>query len=133
MGYFDNVTDTVKGIVMEIIKAAVTAIDGANYFNCTWSELCEWFKKFIIDLKKSLKEKMSDIPHTACMFGKLVGNAVAEISHRLYYYNGDDKWMEESTIRQINEDEVPPRILAKIAAQETEITNEMETELQLTI
>lgn len=129
MGYFDEIAGVVKNIIIKIIEAAINSAGGANNSICTWSELCNWFKKFITDLKKSFQEKMSDIPYAACMFGKLLGNAIAEISCKLYYKE-DGKWIEESVKCQIDENEIPPYILVKIVVQESDITKEMEMEME---
>lgn len=120
-------------MVPVLIAAAVAAAGGAAYYVYKhWDEICEWFGNFLSNLKQAIAKKMKGIAHAAAIVGEMVGNAVAEIKHKLFYKE-DGKWMEETTKRQVDESEVPPYIRAKIAAQEADITREMEAELQLTV
>ena len=120
-------------MVPVLIAAAVAAAGGAAYYVYKhWDEVCAFFSGFLTSLKKAIREKMKGIANAAVLVGELVGDAIAEIKHKLFYKE-NGKWMEETTKRQVDENEVPPYIRAKIAAQEADITKEMEMELQITV
>ncbi len=125
-----------KSEVIAIVKAAVAKAFASvgNTFNFTyhWDELKEFFYNFLTALKKSIKEKMRGIANAAVIVGEKIREGIVAIKHKLFYKE-DDKWMEETTKREVNEDEVPPHILAKISKQEADITKEMELELSISI
>lgn len=120
-------------MVPVLVAAAVAAAGGAAYYVYKhWDELKEFFSNFLSRLKVSIKEKMRGIANAAVIVGEKIRTGIAQLKHKLFYKE-DGKWMEETTKREVNEDEVPPYIRAKIAKQEADITQEMEMELGMSI
>lgn len=70
------------------------------------------------------------------MVGDLVfegATQLVRIMHKQYYREQDGQWMMKTTTAKIDEDQVPDFIKAKISAQETNITEEMQNELGMEI
>lgn len=116
-----------------LVAAAVAAAGGAAYYVYKhWDEICEWFSGFLTNLKASIAQKMRGIANAAVIIGEKIRTGVAQLKHKLFYKE-EGKWMEETTKREVTEDEVPPYIRAKIAKQEADITQDMELELGMSI
>ena len=123
----DGLIETVKAMIADIL-AAVGLIPRVYH----WEEFKEFLANFLTNLKKSIAEELRGIAHAAVIVGEKVRAGIVAISHKLFYKE-DGKWMEETTKREIIEDEVPPYIRAKITEHEAEITHEMEMELGISI
>ena len=120
-------------MVPVLVAAAIAAAGGVGYYVYKhWDELKVWFSSFLTNLKAAIKEKMQGIAHAAVIVGEKIKDGIAQIKHNLFYKE-NGKWMEETTKREVTEDEVPPYIRAKIAKQEADITQEMELELEQSI
>lgn len=120
-------------MVPVLVAAAVAAAGGAAYYVYKhWDELKDFFCNFLTSLKESIAEKMRGIGHAAVIVGEKIRDGIAQLKHKLFYKE-NGKWMEETTKREVSEDEVPPYIRAKIARQEADITQEMELELGMSI
>lgn len=116
-----------------LVAAAVAAAGGAAYYVYKhWDEIKAFFFNFLSSLKDAIAEKMRGIAHAAVMVGEKIRTGIAQLKHKLFYKE-EGKWMEETTKREVNEDEVPPYIRAKIAKQEADISKEMELELGMSI
>lgn len=101
-----------------------------------WSEIVDWLEDFLPKLKKIWDTYKSDLPHAAVMYGDLAfeaGTLLTKIMHKLYYQDGD-QWMEETTTRKINADQVPDYIKKKLGLSgEVDITSEIEEQLKLEV
>lgn len=116
-----------------LVAAAVAAAGGAAYYVYKhWDEIKLFFSSFLRNLKDSIMRKMRGIANAAVIVGEKIRNGIAQLKHKLFYKE-DGKWMEETTKREVTEDEVPPYIRAKIARQEADITQEMEMELGMSV
>ncbi len=104
-------------MILELIGLAVLAV-------CFWNEIVKW----LINLCEAVKE----IAHAAEVFAQKVEEAVIKLKYMLYYKEGDN-WIEETTARKISENEVPQRIKNAIRKEETNVSNEIEEELRLTL
>ena len=105
-------------MVPVLVAAAVAAAGGAAYYVYKhWDEIKEFFSNFLSRLKVSIAEKMRGIANAAVIVGEKIRTG----------------WMEETTKREVSEEEVPPYIRAKIARQEADITQEMEMELGMSL
>ena len=107
-------------------------IGGAILLVAYWDEIVDWLKKLVREIKAMFSKTMKKIAHAAAGFIQRVENGLAAIRHRLYYKE-QGQWVEETTTRKIKESEVPASIRRKIHAQEEEITEELEDELQLSL
>lgn len=116
-----------------LVAAAVAAASGAAYYVYKhWDEVKAFFSNFLTNLKAAIKEKMHGIANAAVIVGERIRTGIAQLKHKLFYKE-EGKWMEETTKREVTEDEVPPYIRAKIAKQEADITQDMELELDMSI
>ena len=97
-----------------------------------WNEIVDWLKKLVNGIKSMFARAVKKIAHAAAGFIQRVENGLAAIRHRLYYKE-QGQWVEETTTRKIKESEVPASIRRKIHAQEEEITDELEDELNLSL
>ncbi|MBQ3452154.1 MAG: hypothetical protein IJL14_09660 [Selenomonadaceae bacterium] len=120
-------------MVPVLVAAAVAAAGGAAYYVYKhWDEVKAFFSNFLSKLKVSIAEKMRGIANAAVIVGEKIRDGIAQLKHKLFYKE-EGKWMEETTKREVTEDEVPPYIRAKIARQEADITQEMEMELGMSV
>ena len=110
-------------------------IGGAILVAC-WGDIVKWLEDFIPKLKKVWEENIRQfVPHAAAIFGDMLfesGEKLCRIMHKLFYKEKGE-WIEETTTRKVNENEVPAHIRERIKAQEADITREMEEELALEI
>lgn len=101
-----------------------------------WDKIVDWLNDFIPRLKKAWKELRNHVPHGARIFGDIVvegAERLARVMHKLYYKE-DGQWIEETTMRKVDESEVPEAIRNKIKKNtETDITEEIEDELHLEV
>ncbi len=102
-----------------------------------WKDVVNWLKNFIPKLRREWKKVRENVPFGARIVGDLIVKGLdklAKIMHKLYYQE-DNHWVEETTTQIIDESEVPPEIVEKIKREngETNITPEMEKELQLEV
>ena len=102
-----------------------------------WDDILEWLHDFLPKISELVKlyakEFGPEFEHTAIMVADVIDAVNAQIEHKLYHKISHQEWMEETTTREIIEDEVPPYIRAKITEHEVEITHEMEMELGISI
>ena len=126
-------TTALGGIGVTGAAAGVAALGiGACLVVKYWNEIIEWLTDFITKLKKAFDQIGRTVKHAAIIMAQKIRDVYARIMHKQYYQE-QGKWLEETTTREISEDEVPPQILAKIGRAETDITTEMERELQMTV
>ena len=97
-----------------------------------WDEIVDWLKKLVSGIKSMFARAVKKIAHAAAGFIQRVENGLAAIRHKLYYKE-QGQWVEQTTTRKIKESEVPASIRRKIHAQEEEITDELEEELNLSL
>lgn len=100
-----------------------------------WDQIVDWLHDFIPKLKRAWESVRTHLPHAAAMFGDMVVKGfetVARIMHKLYYKE-NGKWYEQTTTRELPEEEVPDFIREKIEYGEANITPEIESELGLTV
>ncbi len=93
-----------------------------------WDDIVNWLK----DLIPKVKAALSGIAHAVKMFGKKVKNAAVHIIHRLFYKE-QGKWIEETTKREVPESEVPDWALESISQQETDISEGIKEELEMSL
>lgn len=96
----------------------------------------DWLGNLVRELKKWWTGIRTSLPHAAMVVGDLIvsgADTLAQIVHKLYYKE-DDKWYEEKTTRQLPENELPDYIRNKIGfGTESNITPELEQELEMKI
>lgn len=97
-----------------------------------WDDIVDWFHKLVAGLKRMFSEIKKKVAHAAGAFIQRVEDKLAAIRHKLYYQE-EGEWIEETTTRKIKESEIPPSIRNKIRNHETEVTDEVEEELQLSL
>ena len=105
-----------------------------------WDKITGWLRDFIPKLEAAWKELREYMPHGAKIFGDLImegGKRLSRIMHKLYYKD-NGQWMEETTVRKVDANDVPADIRAKIErmearAQQADITEEIEEVLQLEV
>lgn len=113
-----------------IIAGIVAAAGGGYLIYKNWDQIVNWLSGFVSALKEAFLKKMRGIAHAAQVVGQKIKDGIAAIKHKLFYKE-DGHWIEETTKREIPEDQVPPFIRKKIARQENDISEEMEEELQM--
>ena len=97
-----------------------------------WDEIVDWLKKLVNGLRNMFSTLKQKIAHAAGAFIERVEKKLAAIRHKLYYQE-QGEWVEETTTRKIEESEIPESIRRKIRNYETEVTDEVEQELQLSL
>ncbi len=123
--------------MIPLIVAGLAALAvGAVYVVSHWSDIIDWLYDFLPRLKNFWDSQKVKLPHAAMMVGDLVfegATQLVRIMHKQYYREQDGQWMMKTTTAKIDEDQVPDFIKAKISAQETNITEEMQNELGMEI
>lgn len=120
-----------------LVATALAALTvGAVYVASHWSDIIDWLYDFLPKLKRFWDSQKVNLPHAAMMVGDLVFEGairLVRIMHKQYYREQDGQWVMKTTTAKIDEDQVPDFIKAKISAQETNITEEMQEELGMEI
>ena len=106
------------------------AIVGGYLVVTNWAEIEGWLKEFLPKLQAALKET-GIVDYAAKLFSTVEGN-VMKLIHKLYYKE-NGKWVEKTTVREIDESEVPEWAKAGLSAKETDVTARYEKELEMTV
>ena len=96
------------------------ALVGGALVVANWQEVENWLKEFLPKLQTVLKET-GIVDYAAKLFSSVEGN-VMRLVHKLYYKE-NGKWVEKTTVREIDESEVPAK----------DVTERYEKELELTV
>lgn len=112
------------------------ALIGGALIVANWDDVVNWLRDFIPKLREVWKEVRDYIPAEARMYGDRIvegSNRLMKIAHKLFYQE-DGQWYEESTVRKVPSDKVPPEIRNRVSMhEETDITEEMEELLEMEI
>ncbi len=103
----------------------------ANYVEPLIDQLVIYWKQ-VVNWLILICEAVKNIAHAAEVFAKTVKNELIKLKYVLYYKE-EGNWIQETTTREISENEVPERLRRAISRQETNISNEIEQELELTL
>jgi len=95
-----------------------------------WEEIENWLKDFLPKLQTALKET-GIVDYAAKLFSSVDG-AIMRLVHRLYYKE-NGKWVEKTTVREIDESEVPAWAKEGLSTKESDVTERYEKELELTV
>ena len=106
------------------------ALVGGVLVVANWQEVENWLKEFLPKLQNTLKD-IGVVDYAAKLFSSVEGN-VMRLVHRLYYKE-NGKWVEKTTVREIDESEVPAWAKEGLSAKEKDVTARYEKELELTI
>ena len=106
------------------------ALVGGYLVVTNWQEIEGWLKDFLPKLQNVLKET-GIVYYAAKLFSSIEGN-VMRLVHRLYYKE-NGKWVEKTTVREIDESEVPAWAKEGLSAKESDVTDRYEKELELTV
>ena len=110
---------------------ALLALGVVGYLVVTkWDEIEGWLKEFLPKLQDALKET-GIVDYAAKLFSSVEGN-ILRLVHRLYYKE-NGKWVEKTTVREIDESEVPAWAKEGLTAKESDVTARYEKELELTV
>ncbi|MBR2775211.1 MAG: hypothetical protein IKD73_09530 [Selenomonadaceae bacterium] len=109
----------------------VLILGAAAYLVYTnWKEIEGWLNEFLPKVKDALKEA-GIYDYAAKLFSSIEGN-VMRLVHRLYYKE-NGKWVEKTTIREIDESEVPAWAKEGLSAKESDVTDRYEEKLELSV
>ncbi len=106
------------------------ALVGGALVAANWQEVENWLKDFLPKLQSVLKET-GIVDYAAKLFSSVEGN-VMRLVHKLYYKE-NGKWVEKTTVREIDESEVPAWAKEGLTAKESDVTARYEKELELTV
>ena len=106
------------------------AIVGGALVVANWQEVENWLKEFLPKLKTVLKDA-GVYDYAAKLFSSVEGN-VMRLVHKLYYKE-NGKWVEKTTVREIDESEVPAWAKEGLTAKESDVTARYEKELELSV
>ena len=106
------------------------ALVGGALVVANWEEVENWLKDCLPKLKTALKET-GIVDYAAKLFSSVEGN-IMRLVHRLYYKE-NGKWVEKTTVREIDEAEVPSWAKEGLTAKESDVTERYEKELELSI
>ena len=106
------------------------ALVGGALAVANWQEVENWLKDFLPKLQSVLKQT-GIVDYAAKLFSSIEGN-VMRLVHKLYYKE-NGKWIEKTTVREIDESEVPAWAKEGLTAKESDVTARYEKELELTV
>ncbi len=106
------------------------ALVGGALVVANWEEVENWLKDFLPKLKTALKET-GIVDYAAKLFSSVEGHVV-RLAHKLYYKE-NGKWVEKTTVREIDESEVPAWAKEGLSAKEKDVTERYEKELELSV
>ena len=87
-----------------------------------WDEIVDWLKQIVPAIKNFFRK----IAHATAAFVQKVKAKIAKIMHRVYYKE-DNKWIEQTTTREIPESELPASVRRKMmSTRENEVTEELQ-------
>ena len=94
-----------------------------------WEKIKTWFK----DINATVATTFKGIPHAAITTIKPLKEDMARLLYKLYY-KYDDHYVEEVRTAFIAVEELPDGLKAKLdSGEEVDITDEIESELHLTL
>ena len=118
----------ISGIIIGIGVLAATFAVVKN-----WSEIKQWFKDFVSALADIFTYTLKGVAHAAAAFMEVVKSGIEHFKHKLYYKE-ENHYVEEIRVREVQEDQLPAWARQKLnPAQETNVTREIENEIQLTL
>ena len=106
------------------------ALVGGYMVVTNWQEIEGWLKNFLPKLQAVLKET-GIVDYAAKLFSSVEGN-IMRLVHKLYYKE-NGKWVEKTTVREIDEAEVPAWAKEGLTNKESDVTARYEKELELTV
>ena len=106
------------------------ALVGGVLVAANWQEIETWLKDFLPKLQNALKD-VGIVDYAAKLFSSVEGN-VMRLVHKLYYKE-NGKWVEKTTVREIDESEVPAWAKEGLTAKESDVTARYEKELEVTV
>lgn len=106
------------------------AVVGGYLLLTNWEEVENWLKEFVPKLKTTLKD-VGIVDYAAKLFSSVEGN-ILRLVHKLYYKE-NGKWVEKTTVREIDESEVPAWAKEGLTAKEKDVTERYEKELELSV
>ncbi|MBQ3452342.1 MAG: hypothetical protein IJG32_08750 [Selenomonadaceae bacterium] len=110
---------------------ALLALGVVGYLAYTkWDEIEGWLKDFLPKLQTALKEA-GIVDYAAKLFASVEGN-VMRLVHRLYYKE-NGKWVEKTTVREIDESEVPAWAKEGLSAKESDVGDRYKEKLELNV
>jgi hypothetical protein len=109
---------------------ALGAIVGGYLVVTNWQEVENWLKEFLPKLEKTLRD-VGVVDYAAKLFSSIEGN-VMRLVHRLYYKE-NGKWVEKTTVREIDESEVPAWAKEGLTTKERDVTDRYQEKLEVTV
>ena len=107
------------GLISELVDIVIDAV-----VEC-WNEIVNWVSALFAKLKRVWRQVVFKAK-------KVIAERLVKFIEKYYYQQkNSNKWMEQTTTREIPEDEVPPHIRNNVGRRETDITEEMNEELEL--
>lgn len=118
----------ISGLIIALGAVALTFAVVKN-----WKSILQWFKDFVTALISLFSTVIKGVAHAAAAFIEVAIQGFADLKHKLYYEE-DDHYVEEIRVRQLSEDQLPAWAKKKLNRRsETDVTNEIESEIQMTL
>lgn len=135
MRCMETKSDSREGNHMIPFLVGLGLVIGGTLLVKYWKNIVDWLKDFIPKPKMAWKRVRPMLPYAAIIVGDKLweaGSALVAVMHRLYYKENGE-WIEQTTTRKVEESEVPAHIRDRLKNEETNITHEIEEELELTV
>lgn len=119
-----------------VLIAVLAALIGGVVLVTSWDEVLDWLQKLVTVTKQMWEKIRSMVPRKARIYGDLIIKGADLICRIMYKFRckKGNSWITKTETREISENEVPAEIRRKLReGRETDITHEMERELQLTV
>lgn len=118
---------------------AVGLLVGSAIIVANWDSVVKWLHDFVPKLKDFWTNIRETIPHGGRFYGDIIMKVVDGVERMLsrikqkMIYQEDEQWVEQTTTRLVDQNQVPAAIRAKIQQQEADITEALEKETQMTL
>lgn len=116
--------------MIPVALIALGLLVGGTAVVLNWQEIESWLKDFLPKVQSALKD-VGIVDYAAKLFSSVEGN-VMRLVHKLYYQE-NGKWVEKTTVREIDESEVPAWAKEGLTAKERDVTNRYQEKLEVTV
>ena len=101
-----------------------------------WDDIVDWVRDFVPRFKSAWQKISPHLPYEMQFLGDLIvkaGERLVSIMNKVYYQEESGQWVEETTKRNIPENQVPAHIRDKILRQKQQTGEAVEISQELAL
>lgn len=116
--------------MIPVALIALGLLVGGTAVALNWQEIENWLKDFLPKVQSALKD-VGIVDYAAKLFASVEGN-VMRLVHKLYYKE-NGKWVEKTTVREIDESEVPAWAKEGLTSKESDVGKRYQEKLHVVV